>query len=209
MRHLTSVENRIVEALKNGSPMKYADLRKLAGGNRAIKTLADDGLIERLPMGLYTVVSDTRDTTHESFAALSIRRPDIVICFDSAAAYHGLTVENPSEVWLAVPYESSPPRGNGNIQIRGSRWNERSMSAGVIEVDIAGVPVRITNPARTVVDLLRFSKSRGGEEMAGDALATYASRHNMGDLVRIAKELGCEASIRPRLAFVQSQRSHR
>lgn len=189
--------------------MKYAELRRLAGGNRAIKTLADDGFIERLPMGMYTVTSKENDTTFENLAGVSIRRPDAVICFDSAAAFHNLTVQNPSEVWVAVPYEKSAPRGTELLQIRASRWNERAMTVGVVIVEISGTPVKITSEARTVVDMLRFVKSRGDEETAGEVLNNYAARYNLADVVRIAKELGCEGTVRPRLEFVQSGKKHR
>jgi Predicted transcriptional regulator len=187
--------------------MKYADLRRLSrGSNRAIKSLVDEGVIERLPMGLYTYYDPAReqDTSFESFAALAVRRPDAVICFESAAAYHGLTVQNPSEIWAAFPYNSTPPRGGAGLELKPSRWTERSMTVGVVEVEIAGVAVRMTNPARTVIDLQRFSRSRGGEETAGEVLANYADTHRMSDAVKIARELGCEGSIRPRLEMAQS-----
>lgn len=212
-RSLTQVETRIVEALKNGAPMKYADLRRLScGSNRAIKALVDDGILERLPMGLYTVYDPERvlDTSFESFAALAVGRPDSVICLESAAAYHGLTVDNPSEIWAAFPYKSSAPRGSWRMEIRASRWNDKSMTVGVEEIEVSGVKVRITGQARTVVDFHRFAKKRGGEETAGDVFASYAQKGGrMADVVRIAKEMGCEESIRLRLAMVQSMGRHR
>jgi len=206
-RHLTQVETRIVEALRNGAPMRYADLRDLSrGSNRAIKTLVDDGLIERLPMGLYTYFDPDRsqDSSFESFAALSVGRPDAVICFESAAAFHGLTVQNPSEIWAAFPYNTSPPRGGYGLELKTARWNDRSMSVGVIDVDIVGITVRMTSPARTVIDLQRFAKSRGGEETAGEVLANYADNHSMAEVLKLARELGCEGSIRPRLEMAHS-----
>ncbi|NTF17079.1 hypothetical protein G6L37_01375 [Agrobacterium rubi] len=206
-RHLTVVENRIIEALRNGAPMKYADLRGIArGSNRSIKALVDEGLIERLPMGLYTYFDPNReqDSSFESFAALSVKRPDAVICFESAAAFHGLTVQNPSEIWAAFPYNTTPPKGGYGLELRAARWNDRSMSVGVTEVEIVGITVRMTTPARTVIDLHRFAKSRGGEETAGEVLASYADTHSMSEIVKLARDLGCEGSIRPRLEMAQS-----
>lgn len=206
-RALTQSEARIVEALRNGAPMKYADLRDLSrGSNRAIKSLVDDGIIERLPMGLYTYFDPTRvdDMSFESFAALAVRRPDAVICFESAAAFHGLTVQNPTEIWAAFPYNSSPPRGGYGLELKAARWNERSMSVGVIEVDIVGVKVKMTSPARTVIDLQRFSRSRGGEETAGEVIANYADNNSMSEILELARDLGCEGSIRPRLEMANS-----
>ncbi len=208
MRHLTQAESRIVEALRNnGKPMKYAELRELSRGNhRSIKTLVDDGIVERMPMGLYTFFDPdkTAETSFESFAALAIARPDAVICFDSAAAYHGLTVQNPSEIWAAFPYNSSPPRGGPGMELKASRWNDRSMTVGVIEVEISGVQVRMTSAARTVVDFQRFAKSKGAEETAGEVLMNYADGNRMADVIQVARELGCERSVRPRLEMAQA-----
>jgi Predicted transcriptional regulator len=208
MRHLTPAESRIIESLRNsGKPMKYAELRELSRGNhRSIKTLVDDGFIERLPMGLYTYFDPEKDldSSFETFAALTIARPDAVICFDSAAAFHGLTVQNPSEIWAAFPYNSSPPRGGPGLELKPSRWNERSMTAGIITVEISGVQVKMTSPARTVIDFQRFAKSKGSEETAGEVLMNFAESNRMADLITIARELGCERSIRPRLEMAQA-----
>lgn len=207
VRNLTPVESRIVEALRNGAPMKYADLRALArGSNNSIKSLVDDGIIERLPMGLYTYFDPnrTQDSSFESFAALAVKRPDAVICFESAAAFHGLTVQNPSEIWAAFPYNSSPPRGGYGLELRSARWNERSMSVGIDPVEIVGVRVLMTSPARTVIDLQRFSRSKGNEETAGEVLANYTDSNSLAEVMKLARELGCEGTIRPRLEMAQS-----
>ena len=211
MRKLSVPEARVVEALRNGSPMRYAELRELAGSSKVIRSLVDDLLVERLPMGLYAVYDPEAQasTSFESFAVVAARRPDAVICFESAAAFYGLTVANPSEIWAAFPYNSTPPRSGADLGLRPSRWNDRAMSVGVDLHVLSGVEVRITSPARTVVDMIRFEKSKGFQETAGEVLASYLKKHRMAEVTQIATELGCAGSITPRLAWAQAMGSHR
>lgn len=203
MRKLTPVESRIVEVLRNGPPMRYAELRRLAAGNRSIKTLVDDGILLKLPMGLYALDEPGRDDTHESIVALCLKRPDAVICFDSAAQYHGLTTDNPDYLYAAFPYESSPPKVY-DLNLKASRWNERSLTVGVDVVEIGPAQVRITNEARTVLDLFRFAGRRGSDAAALEALRTFAERRSVGEINRIAREFGYEAQLADRLQTAQA-----
>lgn len=203
MRKLTPVETRIVEVLSNGTPLRYAELRKLAGGNRSIKTLVDDGVLLKLPMGLYALDDASRDDTHESMVALCLKRPDAVVCFDSAAQYHDLTTDNPDYLFAAFPYASSPPRVM-DLNLRASRWNERSLTVGVETVEIGPASVKITNEARTVLDLFRFAGRRGSDAAALEALRTFAERRSVGEISRMAREFDYEAQLSDRLQTAQA-----
>jgi predicted transcriptional regulator of viral defense system len=203
MRKLTPVESRIVEVLRNGTPMRYAELRRLAAGNRSIKTLVDDGILLKLPMGLYSLDEPDRDDTHESIVALCLKRPDAVICFDSAAQYHGLTTDNPDYLFAAFPYASSPPKVM-DLNLRASRWNERSLTVGVETVEIGPATVQITNEARTVLDLFRFAGRRGSDAAALEALRTFAERRSVGEINRMAREFDYEDQLADRLQTAQA-----
>jgi predicted transcriptional regulator of viral defense system len=203
MRKLTPVESRIVEVLRNGTPMRYAELRRLAAGNRSIKTLVDDGILLKLPMGLYALDEPDRDDTHESIVALCLKRPDAVICFDSAAQYHGLTTDNPDYLFAAFPYASSPPKVM-DLNLRASRWNERSLTVGVETVGIGPARVQITNEARTVLDLFRFAGRRGSDAAALEALRTFAERRSVGEINRMAREFDYEDQLADRLQTAQA-----
>lgn len=203
MRKLTPVESRIVEVLQNGPPMRYAELRRLAAGNRSIKTLVDDGILVKLPMGLYTLDQPDRDDTYESIVALCLKRPDAVICFDSAAQYHGLTTDNPDYLYAAFPYASSAPKVS-DLNLRASRWNDRSLTVGVETVEIGPTTVQITNEARTVLDLFRFAGRRGSDAAALEALRTFAERRSVGEINRMAREFEYEGQLADRLQTAQA-----
>lgn len=190
-----SKDNRkkaVLELLAAGVPRTYADLRRVAGSHIPIRELLDDGLIERLPLGLYG--APERDTSWDAFSAFAVRYPSSVICLASAAAFHGLTAQNPHEIWAAFPYEQSLPR-KSDLACRGFRWREAAMTVGVETYEVGGVPVRITNPARTVADFLRTMNRSGEVEHAMEALGNYTGR--MSDVIKIARDLGAERTVLP------------
>ncbi len=69
------------------------------------------------------------------------------------------------------------------------------MEAGVETIDIAGTPVRITSPARTVVDFLRTMNRSGETELAMEALGNFSGK--MSEVLKMARQLGAEKSIAP------------
>src|SRR5690606_11377972 len=117
------------------------------------------------------------------FAMLATRHPNAVICLASAAAYHGLTTQNPYEVWAAFPYGKTSIPTSSDPEVRGFRWRGASMEVGIDVVDVGGVPVRMTSPARTVVDLLRTKGRTGEVEAAMEALRGFASGGRIPDLL--------------------------
>lgn len=188
----------VIDSLASGLPHTYAELRRLAGSNVPIRELLDEGAIQKLPLGLYGVPE--RDASWDALAGFAVKYPSSVICLASAAAYHGLTTQNPHEVWAAFPYSQSIPRAP-DVALRGFRWRELQMSAGVETFDIAGVPVRMTSPARTVVDFLRTMNRTGETETAMEALGNYAGRP--GDVLKVARALGAERSVAPYVQAAQ------
>lgn len=182
----------VLDLLSSGPPRSYSEIRKVAGSHANIRSLIEDGSIQRLQLGLYGLPE--RDAAWDSLASFSLRYPAAVVCLASAAGFHGLTSQNPHEIWAAFPYEQSLPR-NGELACRGFRWRQPAMTAGVEVFDAGNGPVRMTNPARTVVDFLRTMNRTGETEAAMEALGNFKGR--MADVIRIARELGAEKAVAP------------
>lgn len=111
-----------------------------------------------------------------------LRYPGAIVCFYSAALWHLLSDEDPSQIWTSA------------IDIPGIVWTDADLTVGVETMEIAGVTVRITNAARTTVDLLRYREELG-EEPARAALMDWRKRGTDEDLLDIARALGCEAKV--------------
>jgi len=147
------VRPRDVEAI--GIPRKY------------LSRLVERGLAERIGRGLY-MAADAEWEPHHSLAAVAARVPHGVVCLLSALLFHELTSELPRETWLAIDTTAWRPL-LGPLPVRVVRFSEAALSTGVEEHIIEGVPVHVTNPAKTVVDCFRF-RHKIGVDVAIEAL---------------------------------------
>jgi len=147
------VRPRDVEAI--GIPRKY------------LSRLVERGLAERIGRGLY-MAADAEWEPHHSLAAVAAQVPHGVVCLLSALLFHELTSELPRETWLAIDTTAWRPR-LGPLPVRVVRFSEAALSTGVEEHIIEGVPVHVTNPAKTVVDCFRF-RHKIGVDVAIEAL---------------------------------------
>jgi hypothetical protein len=134
-------------------------------------------------------------------AAVSLRYPSAVACMFTAAHWHDVSDEDPPEAWIAL--DRSVARGAiegyPHFPVRTVWWPPEHVSdaSGVVTVEMAGVPVRITDLPRTVVDLVRF-RDRTGDEPAMKALHDYIrSGAPVSDLWDRAKAVGALGQLEP------------
>lgn len=97
--------------------------------------------------------------------------PKAVICLISALQFHQLTTEWPREVWIALDRQSRVPKSL-KLPLRIHRFSQPFLLFGTEEHLIEGISVRVTSPAKTVVDCFRF-RNRYGTDLAVEALRDY------------------------------------
>ena len=151
-----------------------------------LRRLREQGLIERVGRGLYSLPGAVLTERH-SLAEASQRVPGGVVCLLSALRFHGLTTQNPSEVWMAVNRKAWRPRP-GHPRLRLIYVSSRALQEGVEEHDIGGVKVRVFSAAKTVADCFKF-RNKIGIDVAVEALRDFSRRHRGGatDLARFAR----------------------
>jgi len=76
-----------------------------------LRQAKDRGLVRRVGRGLY-VAEGSRVTEHHTLVAASKRVPHGVICLLSALRFHGLTMQAPHEVWIAIGHKARRPRAD-------------------------------------------------------------------------------------------------
>lgn len=146
-------------------------LEDLGIGGGQLRSLVAAGTVERVARGLYHL-TEAEPTEHHSLAAVCALVPRSIACLLSALQVHGIGTRLSPEVWLAIPHKARAPRVPG-IRMRLLRFSGASWNYGVGDIEFEGVPARITNPARTVVDCFRFERLVGREaamEALRDAL---------------------------------------
>lgn len=148
--------------------------RRLGVHPRDLYAWRDDGQIVELSRGVFRRATAPA-ATYPDLLAIAYRAPHAIACCVSAAAVHDLTDELPLAVQIAVPTRSRPPKIT-YPPTEVFRFDPDTFELGLASVDAApGEAVRIYDPERTVIDLMRL-RHRLGEPLAHAALHRYLRR---------------------------------
>lgn len=126
------------------------------GERQRLKRAAQAGQCVRADRGLYLINANRYSAFHE-FAAIAARRPETVICLESAAAFHGLTTAPPSPIQIGIPRRAHPPRWSWPA-VEVATLTMKPEIGGIETHEIEGIPVKITSAARTVAECLAYPK---------------------------------------------------
>jgi predicted transcriptional regulator of viral defense system len=138
-----------------------------------LRRLASKGELTRVGRGLYAL-ADAQITEHHSLAEVAARVPRGIVCLLTALRFHELGTQNPKRVWLAIDRKAALPRLK-YPPLRVVRFSTAALRQGTEERRIEGVPVRLTTPARTVVDCFKY-RNKIGLDVALEALRAYRRR---------------------------------
>lgn len=159
MRVLAS-QRQIVRAVLTARGMaRLAELREAGVTAATMSRMERDGEVFRLARGLYQLPDAPLDA-HHSLAEAAKRVPKGVVCLVSALAFHGLTDQLPSQIWLAIGQKDWSPKPDGT-PIRVVRFTESLLSAGVETHPVEGVSVKVFGVAKTVADCFRYRNKIG------------------------------------------------
>jgi predicted transcriptional regulator of viral defense system len=124
-----------------------------------LRRLYEAGRLDRRGRGLY-VLADAAPSEHAVLAAASARVPHAVVCLLSALRYHGLTTQNPPDLWLAIDRKARAPVER-DLPLRVVRFSGPARTAGVERHLLDGVRVPIYSVAKTVADCFKYRRKIG------------------------------------------------
>ena len=153
------------------------------------------GEVEKVDRGLY---SRTEDATElDTVATVCARVPGAIVCLLSALLIHDIGTQLPAKVWIAIDRKARKPRIDG-LPVRIVRFSGPMLRYGIDERQIQGVTVRITSPARTVVDCFRY-RNKIGIDVALEALkdALGQRRVAVDAIVRAAQVCRADTILKP------------
>lgn len=136
--------------------------------------LTQQGELLRVSRGLYSR-PDAAMTENHTLAQVCARVPKGVICLASALQFHALTTQNPWQVWLLIENHARAPQMD-YPPLRLVRAGGDALTAGVVEQEIEGVTVRVTNVATTVTDCFKY-RNKIGIAIALEALKEALMEH--------------------------------
>lgn len=159
-----------------------------AGIPRAILgELVREGELEQIRRGLYARPSSLASHEHWGLMEVAKATPQGVVCLASALSFHQIGTQVPTSVWLAIGHKDRPP-SHPYPPTCVVRMIPRLLREFVEEHDLGGVPVRVTTPARTIIDCFKF-RNKIGIDVAVEALRDgwRTRRFKMEELMEAAR----------------------
>lgn len=199
---MESSTEKLLAMARAAGLIRAKDLAPLGIARVTLTRAVRKGQLERLGRGLYGLT--TRSVSaHGTLAEVAKRVPNGVICLLSALRFHGLTTQAPFEVWVAVASKAAAP-GFDYPPLRIIRFSGATLSEGVEQTIVDGVPVRVTGVARTVADCFKF-RNKIGLDVALEALreAWREKRVSSDDIWHYAKICRVANVMRPYLESLE------
>lgn len=190
-----------IELLRQKSVLRLSDFTAAGVQASAVARLVVDGTVVRRARGVYEL-ADVSISAEHGLAEIAVRVPQSISCLVSAATYHGISLANPGRIWFAIGLKDRMPKLE-HIRVRVVRFGNTARTLGVDEVVIDGVSVRITSPARTIVDCFRFRRI-AGLDIAMEVLrmGVRSGMARPADIYELADELRIITVIRPYLEAI-------
>ena len=169
-----SPSDRALQVLNRVGIARSKDLERAGISRTQLRRLKERGIVERVGRGLYSRAGVVLTERH-NLAEAARRVPGGIVCLLSALRFHGLTTQNPFEVWLAIDRKAWRPRAE-HPPLRLIYLSGRPLREGVEEHDVGGVPVHLFSAAKTVADCFKF-RNKIGTDVAVEALREYRRLH--------------------------------
>lgn len=179
--------------------MTAPELRAEGIHPRDLAGAVDRGELIRAARGIYVQPDIYTDPRLDD--AIVCHKTGGVIGYLTAAMKHGLCDALPPHVDMIVPIEVVRPPADLPVRLIRTR-NEEALSLGVDHEDFHGLTIRMTNEARTVVDLFRITPDAVRQHSAA-ALVNYLSDEKpVSGLYKYAKAFGIWDVMRPQVEAV-------
>jgi predicted transcriptional regulator of viral defense system len=142
-----------------GAFFRPRDLAPLGVSFPDLQRLVAEGAVEKVGRGLYRLAAARPDEL-ETIAMVASAVPTGIVCLLSALRIHNIGTQAPHAVWLALDRKARKP-ARPPARLRIVRFSGAMLTYGVETRLMLGVPVRVTSPARTVVDCFRYRRKLG------------------------------------------------
>ena len=150
--------------------LRTSQAKDLGIDPKTISQMRETGLLNKLSRGLYRLAGYP-PLAYPDLVIVASRVPKAVICLISALAFHDLTTQIPSKVYIALPQSIRRPRiERPRLDIV---WlSEPSYGRGIEDHILDGVKVPIYSKEKTVADCFKFRR-KIGKDIAIEALKEY------------------------------------
>lgn len=179
-------ESDVLQIIRRMGIVRPADLAARGVSRGQIYRLVRKGLVERRDRGIYVAIRHPVTAQH-TLAQVAKRVPGGVFCLLTALRFHGLTTQNPAQVWIALPEKARKPRLD-YPRLRVARFSGAALTEGVEIHRLERVAVSVYSAAKTVADCFKY-RNKVGIDVAVEALRDFSRRQRGGatELARFAR----------------------
>ena len=194
---MTSAQ-RILALAKRQPLVRPRDVEARGIARESLLRLFRQGLLVRQSRGVYAL-PESPVTEHHTLAIAAKKTPGGVICLLSALRFHGLTTQDPHEVWMAIDFKAHKPSA-ASPALRVVRFSGPALLEGIEHHTLEGVRVSIYSAAKTVADCFKY-RNKLGVDVAIEALrdALRSRKTTVDEIHRFAKVCRVANVIRPYL----------
>jgi predicted transcriptional regulator of viral defense system len=169
----------------------------IAGGT--LQAFLKSGELVRMGRGVYASAK-RQGSAHDSLACVALQSPHVVFCLLTALQWHGLSTQAPHQIWVAIePRQRAPKSDVVELYVVRSAHLDLAVEAHTLK-DAGQISIRVTNPARTIVDCFKF-RNQIGLDIALEALknAWQQRKFTMDEVWQIAQVCRMTNVMRPYL----------
>lgn len=189
--------------LKEKGLVRTRELAELGIHRETLRRMVDAGTLERVAHGVYRLKS-LPVTEYHSFALVGKKIDGAVICLLSALAFHEISTQLPSAVWIGLASgRTSPKIDYPSLEV--TYMTEESLLFGTTVHRLEDIEVRISDPAKTVADCFKY-RNKVGLDVALEALKDYwiQRKGSVEELLEAAKVCRVSQVLRPYMEAVIS-----
>ena len=164
----------------------FSEMKKKGIHPRNIAGMVKSGDLLAIKRGLYKN-PEIDQGANQGLLDLSVAEPRGVICLLSALSYYELTTFNPSAISMALPRNVRFPKIL-YPPVEFYHLSEEQFKAGIEEVNLKGIILRIYSREKTICDCFRY-RNKIGLDAAKEGLAEYLKLkiRNIEKLLQLAQ----------------------
>lgn len=162
----------IIDTLQQQGGFITAGEVKSRGEYEQLRHAAEEGNLVRIRKGVYAETSALANNM------IDVERivPRGVLCLYSAFSHHGLSTQVPSSTCIAIDARRKVRLPDYPI-IDLYYWKKEYLEFGIMQKEISGYDVLITDLERTVCDAVKY-RNKIGLDVCGEVIDSYLKKDN-------------------------------
>lgn len=165
------VDNIMYKIVSQGGVISTADLSTQSDYLKVVRA-KERGELVRVRHGVYAVP----DTLLNTMIDVERIIPNGIVCLYNAWAFHQLSTTVPSSFCIAIEAKRKIVVPSV-LPIELYYWKKENLDFGVMETDISGFRVRITDLERSVCDAIKY-RNKIGLDITAEVIRNYLKKEN-------------------------------